>query len=211
MRVARWTLFACALVLMMAGGARAASIDEQPLKFGSPTATAPDATAPAATPVPTSGTRLVMGLAVVVVLILGLKWAGQRVLGQRGAARSTALVRVLGRTPLAPKQQVLVLQVGRRVLVVADSHGRMNALCEIAEPDEVALLIGTTKSSDEPEKARRFGSVLRRAAEPFGRELPGPANDSEEDDDRDPDRSDTPEVNGLLDRVREMRQQFKGA
>ena len=198
------------LVLTLSGAARA-GVNEQPLTFGAPAATSTDVTPSAPASSPASGTRMVMGLAIVVVLILGLKWFGQRVLGQGGAARPTAMVRVLGRTPLAPKQQVVVLQVGRRVLVVADSHGRMNALCEIAEPDEVASLIGATRNSDEAvEKPGIFRSALRRAAEPFGGEPPGSADDTDEAD-RDPDRPDTPEVNGLLDRVREMRQQFKSA
>ena len=116
----------------------------------------------------------------------------------------------------------LLLQIGRRVLVVADSHGRMNALCEIREPEEVALLVGNTRSAAESvEKSSRFGSALRKAAEPFEDGLPGlPARltttttttaATDTDRDGDTDLPDPTDVNGLLTRVREMRQQFKSA
>ena len=159
--------------------------------------------------------RVAAALGAVIALILILRWVGQRALAN-GAVRGgkSAAVRVLSRTILAPKQQVLLLHVGKRIVVVGDSGGRMSPLCEIAEPDEVAALVGASQSVGCESAKAVFGSVFRRAKEPF----------SDQDEPTDPadvlavTQSDEPSdvaepapVDNLLDRVRLMRNQFKGA
>ncbi len=148
--------------------------------------------------------HVVAGLAIVVGLILGLRWAARRmklVPHAGGAGRS---VRLLNRTVLSPKQQVLVLQVGPRVIVVGDSAtGGMRPLCEFTNPDEVAALIGESKAANAPPPARSFGTAFRRASAPF-------ADDPEDAPALPPDRADVPgEVAGLLDKVRGLRRQFE--
>jgi flagellar biogenesis protein FliO len=50
-------------------------------------------------------------------------------------------VQVLARCPVSHKQQILIVQVGRRLLVVGESAAGMNTLSEITDPDEVAVMM----------------------------------------------------------------------
>src|SRR5688572_27254666 len=96
--------------------------------------------ASAAAPTLDSG-QLVLALFAVLALIVLLRWA-LRKLVPGALGRSSRGVRIVGRTYLAPKQQVLILQVGRRLLIVGDSGQQLNTLCEITDPDESAALLG---------------------------------------------------------------------
>ena len=78
---------------------------------------------------------------------------------------------------MSPKQQVLLLQVGRRVVVIGDGGGAgMRPLCEITDPDEVAALVGDLKSADAAiAPARSFGTLFKRAADPFADDVADPS------------------------------------
>jgi flagellar biogenesis protein FliO len=150
----------------------------------------------------------------VIALILVLRWAGQRALASGGVRGGrSAAVRVLSRTVLAPRQQVLLLHVGRRVVVVGDSGGRMSTLCEIAEPDEVASLVGAAEGASQAvgDSAKvMFGSMFRRAKEPFTEQELSDGSDvlavSRNIDGI--GEQDVAQVGGLLEKVRLMRSQF---
>jgi flagellar biogenesis protein FliO len=105
---------------------------------------------------------------VVLGLIFFLKWGSRRLFALPAAGRSSRTVQVLTRSVLAPRQQVMLLQVGRRVLVVADSGSQMSNLCEITDPDEVAALLGQIRSEKES-AANAFGSLLGRVRKGFGK------------------------------------------
>src|SRR5688500_14932836 len=103
-------------------------------------------TAVPATSQPSSATsldtgRVFVALVAVLALILLLRWALRRFV-PAALARNSRGIRVVGRTYLGPKQQILVLQVGRRLLVVGDSGQQLNTLCEITDQDEAAALLG---------------------------------------------------------------------
>lgn len=120
--------------------------------------------------------RVLVSLGAVIGLIVLMrvamkKWLGAAAVG--GAGRS---VRVLGRTVLGPRQQVLLLQVGRRVVVMADSAGQLSALAQITDADEVAALIGSVESAASAEVSAEalegargggFGRFLGAARQPF--------------------------------------------
>lgn len=97
--------------------------------------------APSATPA--SGvdvTRVVMALAAVIGLILVLRWCVRRIAPGAMGKQSRA-VQVLARCHASHKQQILIVQVGRRLLVVGESAQGMNTLSEITDPDEVAVMM----------------------------------------------------------------------
>ena len=153
--------------------------------------------------------HVVLALSVVVGLIFGLRWAARKMaLVPDGGRNSRAAVQVLTRTPIAPKQQVLLLKVGGRVLVVADSGAAgMQLLTQFTDANEVAALVGEVRSTSATAAkpaAKSFASMFGRAAEPFA------------DKGRSPTASPTAavpplpgEVAGLLDKVRGLRQQFE--
>jgi len=104
-------------------------------------------------------------LGVVIGLILLGKWGWTKLSGQvpaSGGAGSRA-VELLSRTAIAPKNHVLLLRVGQRVLVVSDSPTGMRTLTELAEPDEVADLLTTVTAQQSDSISNQFRQTLSRA------------------------------------------------
>src|SRR5687767_12035066 len=111
--------------------------------------------------------RVALSLGAVVGLIFLLYWLAKRLFPTVAAARSSQAVRVLSRSVLSPKQQVLLLQVGRRVIVVGDTGAQMNPLAEITDPDEVASLVGQVEAEKRPSVTAAFGGLFGRARDSF--------------------------------------------
>jgi hypothetical protein len=101
--------------------------------------------------------------------------------------RSSQVIKVISRSVIAPKQQLLLIQVGRRIVLVGDCGMQMNALAEITDPDEVASLLGQLRANSAADTLRDskiskpFGSLLGRAQRQFD-DLPVPAAAEPEDD-----------------------------
>ncbi len=114
--------------------------------------------------------RILLALAVVVSLIFALRFLGKRFFPGVVAGRGSGVVRVLSRSVVAPKQQVLLVQVGRRVLVVADNGTQISPLSEITDPDEVALLLGQLTSA-RPAGQEAFGAAFGKAKRSFDEKL----------------------------------------
>ena len=72
-------------------------------------------------------------------------------------AGATTAVQLLSRTVLSPKQHVMLLRVGRRLVVIGDSGGQMSALSEITDPDEVAALVGQIRDEKLTAAGPTFG------------------------------------------------------
>lgn len=117
-----------------------------------------------------SAGRVVLALGLVIGGILILRWCGVRVMGG-GKARASGAVSVVGRTLISPRQQLLLVQVGRRLVLVGNSGGHMNPLCEIRDPDEVAEVIGQLRSEKSDSAAKGFSSLLGGIGEKFQREV----------------------------------------
>jgi flagellar biosynthetic protein FliO len=97
-----------------------------------------------------------VGSAAVVVLLGGalvlLRRFGKnsRLLGNGGP------IRILARRPLGPKQEVWLLEVGGRVILVGSTRDHLSALGEFRGPDEVAAL-----RAQLPEQRSDFRESLR--------------------------------------------------
>ncbi len=84
-------------------------------------------------------------------------------------ARANRAVHVLSRTVIGPKQQLLLIQIGQRLVAVGDNGAQLTALCQITDPDEVASLIGQTRSAGRGEDTP-FSPVLGKAAAAYERD-----------------------------------------
>ena len=171
--------------------------------------------------------RVAWALGVVLVLILLARWVAKRFFGVTGTARGTRAVQVLSRSPISPRQQLVVIRVGRRLIVAADGGGQMNTLSEITDADEVAALIGQVQEDHNGRAGHSFGNLFGKMrgkydADGDGRGpdddrdvTPGPthgvqgrlfARDDSDDTVAAPSRD---EISGLMDKIRVLSRQFK--
>jgi flagellar biogenesis protein FliO len=97
-----------------------------------------------------SYTRLIAALAIVLGLIVLIKWLTARLIG-RSARTANGAVRILSRTAIAPRQQILLIRVGRRILVLADQGTTLSHLYSMTDADEISELMGSLGGNMEPE------------------------------------------------------------
>jgi flagellar biogenesis protein FliO len=182
--MARWLLSLILALLAMPAAARAAEPATQPAAVEGPISAyeaiairsnrTPDAAA--ALNRPTSAartnsdssfgmTRVMFSLSIVLAAIFGLKWAGNKFFGLPRGGNSGEVIQVLARSMVAPRQQLMLVQVGRRVLLVANSGAQMNCLSEIKDAEEVAELVGQLGRKSSPPSA--FSSIIGRAGAQF--------------------------------------------
>ena len=128
--------------------------------------------------------RSVVALGVVLGLMGGAVVLARRVLPGIGGGSGQALVRVVGRVGLAPKQTVFFLQLPGRILVVGSAAGQMTTLAEITDPHEMAELVQAGTGLPVVGGAA-FGGVFKRyltevegAAPPVGPRKPDGASDA---------------------------------
>jgi len=176
--------------------------------------------------------RVAGALALVLGLIFALRHLFKRSINPATLPGATTAVQVLTRSHLSPRQQLLLVRVGRRLLVVSDCNGQLNSLSEITDPDEVASLVGQLRDEKLTTASRTFGNLLgiwRRATEQpehddeteagdetYPRAAPDVPPHAGEDDEPDAQPDDDPtvlsarsEIHGLLERVRGISGQLR--
>ena len=84
--------------------------------------------------------RVVIALAIVIGLIFVTRWVSKQLFPGAVAARNSGAMKVMSRLVISPKQQLLMVQVGRRIVVVGDSAGRWGRSAKSPTRDEVASL-----------------------------------------------------------------------
>lgn len=155
-------------------------------------------------------------LILVVGVIVGLKVFATQVLGIKAVGlNANRGIRVMSRTVIGPKQQLLLLQVGRRLVLVADSAGTMSPVAEITDPDEVAELSAQALGSRE--KAAKFSEAFRGNASRFGTGLEEEEEALEAESaarerlavGEEQDGAAGEDLRGLAERVRALGRQFK--
>ena len=170
-------LFACVLLAGAAAAQTTQPLAQPPAASAAVTEPAPqqqlirrDAATGAAAgdPAGPSASRVALSLGAVLALIVGLFLVGRRFLPRGALAKhgggGGGAVQVLARTAISPKQRIVLLQVGRRILVVGDGGAGLATLCEITDADEAAALIGQLQSE---KGGGSFGAALNGAMERF--------------------------------------------
>src|SRR5580658_11220923 len=107
-----------------------------------------------------------MALAGVIALILVLRAFAKRLIPGAVAHRGSPAVKILGRSAISPRQNLLVVQFGKRLVLVGDAGANLNPLCEITDPDEVAAILAQARD-ESISVARRFDSLFGRARKEF--------------------------------------------
>jgi flagellar protein FliO/FliZ len=145
--------------------------------------------------------QVALSLTAVLGLIVLLYWASRRFLPRSALGQPTRAIQVLARTAISPKQRILLLQIGRRMLVVGDSGQSLSTLCEITDPDEAAALLGQVQGEKPRTTGKSFQAALDDAAQQF---QPSPPKDR-------PAELDAmhAELDALVQRVRGMARQIE--
>jgi flagellar biogenesis protein FliO len=144
-----------------ASTAASSSFDSMPIRQSTRATTA--ATQAAAKP--TTGLdlqRVFLSLGIVLGLILMLRLMAGRLTGRKGAGRASAAIQVVLRTPLSPRQQLVLIRVGRRLVLMTEGAGQNSVVCEISDPDEVASLVGQLHVESPVPATSPFGALLGR-------------------------------------------------
>ena len=105
-------------------------------------------------------------LGVVIALVLAIRWGYTKLTGRPATMGGSRAVEPLSRTAIAPKNHVVLLRVGRRVLVCNDSAHGMRTLAEIDDPEEVAELLESVTASRPHSSTGTFNALLARFHNP---------------------------------------------
>jgi flagellar biosynthetic protein FliO len=185
-------------------------IESTPIRRGSQPAT-PGKTTGMTTSAGLSLLRVLGAMAVVIAAILVLRWGSKRILGLPIAGGPSSAIRVLSRQVIGPRQQLMLIHVGNRILLVGNSGAQMNPLCEMTDAEEVSNLLVQIKDHRSMPPARPFWSLFRRAESRFDEEAPAVAGAGEQEQ-VDPDLASTrEEIDGLLNKVKAISRSFKKA
>ena len=196
--LARAWIFSLAMVLLLAGVANAQATQPAAAAAGEIRRSTTASSAP--NPGGPSATRVALSLGAVLALIIGLYLAGRRFMprGSRAQQGGGGAVQVLARTAISSKQRILLLQVGRRILVVADGGPSLATLAEITDADEAAALIAQLQSE---KSAGSFSAALSNAMDRFRSAQNEPSRAPQPQPSLDSVRE---EIEGLAKRVRGM-------
>lgn len=108
----------------------------------------------------------------VVILVVGLAIVVRRLLRGSTVLGTNDAIRVLARRALAPKQDLFLIGVGPRVLLIGATRDRFTTLSEFHRTDELGLARSETQSSApmrarsaEPQTVSPYGDVASDLAE----------------------------------------------
>ncbi len=100
--------------------------------------------------------QMAFGLAIVVGVLLICLWLLKRVAAPRGSARG---LRVLGAAPVGPRERVVLVEVGGKVLVLGVAPGRVNML-DTLQPDQLAALHASADTATPGGFAGRLKAMM---------------------------------------------------
>lgn len=178
---------ALAILIGLTAAARASADTDRPIALPSsrwmderpalPTSPADEAPPERAIPAPASrisrdAMQTIGALGGVIGVILLLRQVLRRVGDPLAARRPSGVVQVLSRFPFGRNQQIVLLQIGPRILCVHQSSGAVSTLCEVVDPGEVADLRGRIEAGT-PERQRFERELTRELARPESRSGPG--------------------------------------
>ncbi len=99
-------------------------------------------------------------LAIVVVLIFATRILIRRLGGQAVQTGRTGPISVVARVAVGARQQLLLIQLGEKLVLVGQSSAGLSALTEVTDPDEIQRLLDQAES-----KRSTFAGMLKRKAD----------------------------------------------
>ncbi len=99
-------------------------------------------------------------LGAVIGLMLVLRAVVMRAVGKNGATSRSPAIEVLARSVVAPRSNVLLLRVGRRILVVGETASGLRTLSDVSDPEEVASLLTLIEAAKPNSVTQTFAQAL---------------------------------------------------
>lgn len=107
--------------------------------------------------------RTVIALIGVVALIAGLAAVVRRIGGPlTGGGRPSGVIEILARYPIGRGQQLMILKMDRRVLLLHHAGTSMTPVSEVTDPDEVASLLARIEAGSRRSAGPSFADMLGR-------------------------------------------------
>ncbi len=105
---------------------------------------------------------MVSGLAIVLGLFLAVAWALRRTAPKGTTLLPGEVVEVLGRAPLAGRQQMHLLRCGNKLLLVSVTPAGAETLTEVTEPVEVDRLAGLCRQAHPQSATTAFRQIFQQ-------------------------------------------------
>ena len=100
-------------------------------------------------------------LLIVIGLFLGVAWCYRKTSNTAlGGGLPKHVVKILGKTPIAPRQHLLLVRFGSKLVLVSMAQGEARTLSEITDPLEVDEIAGMCESSQPGSITNSFRSIL---------------------------------------------------
>lgn len=115
-------------------------------------------------------------LAVVISFFLLVVWLVKKSQPHSFVKLPGDVVQVMGRTPMAPRQQMYVVRFGSKLLLISHQPGQTQTLGEITDADEVQRLAGLCEANQPGSISNSFRDVLKQVA--LGKPEPEPRTTS---------------------------------
>ncbi len=105
-----------------------------------------------------------LSLAVVLSFFLLVAWLVKKSQPNSFLKLPGDVVQVMGRTPMAPRQQMYVVRFGSKLLLISHQPGQTQTLGEITDADEVQRLAGLCEANHPGSISNSFRDVLRQVS-----------------------------------------------
>jgi flagellar biogenesis protein FliO len=105
-------------------------------------------------------------LATVLGLFLLLVWFQRRVSGHRGSMLPGEVVQTLGRVPLNGRQEMHLVRVGNKLLLLAVTASSAETLTEITDAEEIERLSRTCRHEQPGSISASFREILNQLQQP---------------------------------------------
>ena len=113
-----------------------------------------------------------LSLAVVLSFFLLVAWLVRKSQPNSFLKLPGDVVQVMGRTPMAPRQQMYVVRFGSKLLLISHQPGQTQTLGEITDADEVQRLAGLCEANHPGSISSSFRDVLKQVT--LGKSVPEP-------------------------------------
>jgi flagellar biogenesis protein FliO len=140
----------------------------------------------------------VFGLADMIPLVAVLALIGvaafvvKRFMPAKTLLTGAGVLDVVARLSLSPKQTLILVKMGKRLVLLGMSGESMTALSEVTDPEQVAFMLGQAASESSSSMTSTFARSIQRESLVY----------EDEDEDFDEPEEMTADVRGLLDKVR---------